>query len=172
MTPQEQAARAAELYTAFAEGKTLQTRDSDGSYYTWGGYNLPTIFTHEIKRWRIKPEKTPVDMFHLIYARIDCDFTNGDEVLPVVGALNAIYGGKYISDQGAEFDKCVPRENHWHSWGNSDTAALPDGFKIEIQEWDEGYSTARSEDVSWKEVVAFKIIKLEDGYCYPWEVDE
>ena len=125
--------------------------------------------------------KKPVDLSVVIRSGIDCEFGEAMTEAPatVVGALESIYpdvSRSYKKLNGGWWSYCAPRMAYWHPWRGGD-CPLPDGLKTEM-EFRSGAAatTTAPSDLQWDhiksggDIIAFRVIGLEEGYCWPWEI--
>lgn len=118
---------------------------------------------------KLEPELKPVDMSVLVNSGIDCVFWDwhGREYMDFlikIGKGDATFG----SSKGLE-PKCKPRMNYWFSAENfDDTFNLID--RLEKAGFVLGKSYLRLDDGDLH-LKAFKIKGLQDGCCWPWEVE-
>lgn len=127
--------------------------------------------------YRRKWNKKPVDLSVLIESGIDCEFSFDWKSKPSIGQLLKIDGNKYTSDVGHYYNYCLPRMNHWQSWQGGE-CPLPEGIVVEtIYREDSMPEKNVVTDLFWKhhseadDIIAFKVIGLADGYCWPWEIE-
>lgn len=136
--------------------------------------------------YRIEQTKKVVDLSVLIAPEgacgIDCEFWDtGTEEIIHIGKL--IAASNVYEMVGCVFQNCRPRMNHIHAWQGGE-CPLPFNTMVRIHYRDyvranESY-VKRAGDCYWEhrkephglDIIAFEVIGLADGYCYPWECDE
>lgn len=175
MTEQEQYLKMVELYQALLDGKKLDYLNIDGE---WVDRPNSTPSIEVIDCWRIRPELKPVDLSVLIKSGIDCEFWGTNYHTPLIGKLTDIdnLNTRYCKDNSDKgyWDRCQPRLNHWHNW-QGDDCPLPDGFMVQVIYRDGDRDTLESSRLHWthyssvEDIIAFKVLRLTEGYCYPWE---
>lgn len=176
-----------ELAQAIEDGKKFESLIPSavpGGAPCWVKYN-PMFSTISLVmsefgmgRIRIKPTKKPIDLAVLIQSGIDCEFWDGS-----IGVLSEIScGSQYHRRIGSTagytpYSTCKPRMGEfWYSWQGGE-CPLPEGLVIEIQTRNNGKYGAKvkpfnfrwNHDGSPSDVIAFKVIGLAEGYCWPWE---
>ena len=164
------------IYSALAEGKQLQQK-INGIWYDRESIEPPD--NSILDNWRVKPELKPVDLSVLIESGIDCEMTRStDESITVITKLDEIYDSHtYLSIENDVYGTCHPRHYHWHSWQGG-KCPLPKGFEVEVLLRNGNSMTRNLKSYQWShtgydtDIIAFKVIGLEDGYCYPWEREE
>lgn len=136
--------------------------------------------------YRIKTTKKPVDLSVLIDSGIDCVMgdTLDDKVIgPLTHIDKCSVDEPYWDDINTAWTYCRPRLNHIHAWQGGD-CPLPFNTMVRIHYRDyvranESY-VKRAGDCYWEhrkephglDIIAFEVVGLADGYCYPWECDE
>lgn len=167
----------AEVLIAIAEGKEAQYRHehTDGEWRTGGGALNP--ISCEDWEWRIKPAKKAVDLSVLIKSGIDCEFWSGNKSKNI-HKLMCISNKDYKAKGRKYYNKCRPRMDNWHSWQGGD-CPLPEGFIIDVTTRDNRILKGKEvQDLRWGfkklegDIIAFKVIGLAEGWCYPWQVEE
>ncbi len=138
----------------------------------------------ELEKWRIKPKK-PVDLSVLIDSSIDCEFwDDADQKFPVIGKLtelgNPCISYKYVDVDGMDYKYCRPRMNHVHAWQGGE-CPLPDGLRVKVFYQNPHIEPAIYEvgsyNLTWhwygteSDIIAFEVVGLVDGYCWPWEME-
>ena len=138
--------------------------------------------------YRIKATKKPVQLSVLIDSGIDCEFMNEHGTKVSIGKLVAFQDKpkQYMGDTGSimpiNAEHCRPRLNHIHAWQGGD-CPLPFNTMVRIHYRD--YVRANESYVKraglcyWEhrkephglDIIAFEVIGLADGYCYPWECE-
>lgn len=164
----------AELFSALSEGKSLQIkRGSSGEWEDTRDY--PVVYG-DISNWRVKPELKPVDLSVLIESGIDCEFW--DKIGAISTSIKTLTGidsslqYPYLNTAHS-YKYCQPRHDYWHVWLGGD-CPLPRGFVIDCM-LRNGNTYENAVDLSWEhagygsDIIAFKVLRLADGYCYPWE---
>lgn len=138
--------------------------------------------------WRLYGiPKRVVDLSVLVDSGIDCEFPplGYPDSWYLRGALANIDDGLYQSAlDGSICTRCRPRHNHWMAWIPHDHSEcpVPKGFKGDVMVRNGDVMTREGEDLaSWllwnkqhnmeKEIIAYRITGLADGWCYPWEVE-
>lgn len=137
-----------------------------------------------VEQWRIKPKK-PVDLSVLIDSSIDCEFwDDADQKFPVIGKLtelgNPCISYKYVDVDGMDYKYCRPRMNHVHAWQGGE-CPLPDGLRVKVFYQNPHIEPAIYEvgsyNLTWhwygteSDIIAFEVVGLVDGYCWPWEME-
>lgn len=173
----------------------LQTHVSIAGGFVYGDYEQikavqQAIFDSEelaeIKQ-KQKSALKPVDLSVLIKSGIDCEFSDagfkGECDRYPVGPLTHITEGtpnKYWINAGCFFTSCRPRKNHWHNWQGGE-CPLPEGLLVEVRRRDGSlYSSntvknvglrwlGKKDVISQYDIIAFHVIGLADGYCWPWQ---
>lgn len=137
--------------------------------------------------YRRKLTKKPVDLSVLIKSGIDCEFvysnaTNHRDRL-IIEKLTEItsndYATRYVNSNEKAHLYCKPRMNHWHYWDGGD-CPLPEGIKVSVKTLRCAAYDGDCLSFSWGRkiravdgnIIAFKVLGLADGYCWPWEVEE
>lgn len=172
MTEQEQYLKMVELYQALVDGKKLDYLDIDGD---WVDRPRSTPSIEEIDCWRVRPQLKPVDLSVLIESGIDCEFWE-EENKVWVGKLTEIMPCDYsvYKTESGFYNFCRPRMNHWHVWLGDD-CPLPEGFMVEVIYRDGDRDTLESSKLHWtcyssvEDIIAFKVLRLTEEYCYLWE---
>ena len=131
----------------------------------------------------IGKQKTPVDLSALIKSGIDCEvsdakFANAVNTYPIRTLVSI--GEKslrYFVNTAVEYRFCRPRMNHWHVWMGGD-CPLPEGLIVDVAL--RGGDALKEESphlLRWehhlddRDIIAFRVVGLEEGYCWPWEVE-
>lgn len=134
-----------------------------------------------------KNKRKSVDLSVLIDSGIDCEFGEANCYIKA-GLENIItYGDGKVAyqarDLGNRYSKCRPRMNHIHAWQGGE-CPLPEGFIVDVwyrdidDETDSDTGRGLATQMQWahehygNDIIAFEVIGLADGYCYPWECDE
>ncbi len=166
-----------ELLQAHAAGKTVQCLPSLGGPATCETEDdIARAWLDPGCGVGIKPTLTPVDLSVLIDSGIDCEFWDKGEERhehKAVWLLGKPTGIAYSAVSGMNYDYCRPRLDHWHSWGVNRT--LPSGLFVEVRRHaTPGALTPviTGEDPCPSDVYAVRILKVADGYCWPWGADE
>ena len=131
--------------------------------------------------YRIKPTKKPVDLSVLIDSGIDCEFSIFSNLFGKIDKLediNHFEKAKYASDEKL-WHQCRPRLNHIHAWQGGE-CPLPEGFMVKVwfRDGQDDVMEATKWGVHWRgdkdgdDIIAFEVVGLADGYCYPWQTDE
>jgi len=147
-------------------------------------YNLWMTDSYRAFQYRRKSTKKPVDLSVLIDSGIDCEFMNEHGTKVSIGKLVAFQDKpkQYMGDTGSMMplnaEHCRPRLNHIHAWQGGE-CPLPEGFMVKIYYCEGKYPEKLDEhkcrwDHSYKggDIIAFEVIGLADGYCYPWQTEE
>ena len=153
----------------------------------WRNMESTDIF-HSYYRYERKPTKKPVDLSVLIDSGIDCEFLNEHGTKVSIGKLVAFQDKpkQYMGDTGSitpiSAEHCRPRMNHIHAWQGGD-CPLPEGFIVklylrdgQVEKAGDCFLTSWTHDWPHKgcgmsDIIAFEVVGLADGYCYPWEVE-
>lgn len=128
-----------------------------------------------------------VDLSILAESGIDCEFFNDEDDDNHYRDINVGRIGYISKDREYPFLKnvcdiykhAIPRMNHWNFWQGGE-CPLPEGLMIELI-FRHGYKLNNNNDYSeiiWnhhgpihsdRDIIAFKVLGLSDGYCWPWE---
>ncbi len=139
-----------------------------------------TIAEFALQHAEDRPKLKPVDLSVLIESGIDCEFGE-EEKEWIPGKLHSmrtrspLYGERY-TDTWNKY--CRPRMNHVHAWTGGD-CPLPEGLVVSVhtrngilclrESYDTDYWGHRNNaDRKW-DIIAFEVIGLADGWCWPWE---
>lgn len=126
---------------------------------------------------RIKPKLKPVDLSVLIESGIDCEFSSHEFRDPSIGKLSGVaitHYQRYRSNGPVSgYDHCRPRMNHIHAWQGGE-CPVPEGLIIGIYSTFGGIRAEQQvvvgqNSIDWHSVVAFEVLGLADGYCWPWD---
>ena len=140
--------------------------------------------TDDLQFWRVAPPppKKVIDL-SVLMSGIDCEFWDESSRLKSVGKLT--HADKldccYCLNQGEEFHYCQPRMNHWHNWQGGE-CPLPVGFVFEVifrgGEVEHAIKRTTVFDWNWShdctaldDIISFRVLRVADGYCMPWEVE-
>ena len=177
----------ADFYQKVADGGEAEFRANCTNKQWFSSSGSPCLSSVR-QNWRIKPTKKVIDLSVLIDSQIDCEFSDCDfKQYTSVGRLSSIFGGQtlpfVLSDDvgynNAKFEQCRPRMNHIHAWQGG-ACPLPEGFRVKVWLRDGGQKPMEtivnyltwSHDVShWRDIIAFEVLGLADGYVMPWEQD-
>ena len=133
--------------------------------------------------YRRKPLKEPVDLSVLIESGIDCEFWDDGSTLKWIGKLEQIFVGStepYCNEIDC-YDYCRPRMNHIHAWQGG-ICPLPKGVIVKV--WFRQRNDTDNTDIGpvsnyrwsnmnvYSDIIQFKVIGLEDNYCWPWELEK
>ena len=179
MSIEEKAQKLAEMYQKVADGGQLE-------FKSFGGWvevdtNGPAIESN-LDDWRIKSEKKVVDLSVLADSDVDCEFWDyrGDTTL--IDKLRNLVGENtdFYEDNtdGAVWKYCRPRMNHVHAWQGGSECPLPEGFKVKLYFRQDVLPIDNYYKVSWEhwsaanDIIAFEVLGLADGWCYPWEQEK
>ena len=164
---------------AYEDGKQIEYKSNVNGWVSVENPNWDWVN----RIYRIKPTKKPVQLSVLIDSGIDCEFSDdGFDHIDLAKLVELFddkgpYNYQAIMNDGLRpnFKHCRPRMNHIHAWQGG-ICKLPKGVEVKVQlrsgEW-----VKESEGV-WKhlgvtyDIIAFEVIGLADGYCYPWQIDE
>tara|TARA_R110002153_G_scaffold174171_1_gene327345 strand:- start:166 stop:711 length:546 start_codon:yes stop_codon:yes gene_type:complete len=131
--------------------------------------------------WRIKPTKKVIDLSVLIDSQIDCEFKDDNEAGIFISKLSRqgdpSMNYRYYDGDGDTWESCQPRMNHIHAWQGGE-CPLPEGFRVQVW-WRGGLFEVRQGDLfqwgiqknSSRDIIAFEVLGLADGYVMPWEQD-
>lgn len=131
---------------------------------------------------QLKPKLKPVDMSVFIGSGIDCEFSN-NLVEFAIAYLKKIKEPNYpYVFRNAGWTYCKPRMDYWFSPLNFIDAGLIigelrlAGFKVDVEYYYKDVVHASgnwgaSGGVEPAGILSFKISGLQDGYCWPWEVE-
>ena len=131
-----------------------------------------------------KPTKKVIDLSVLIDG-IDCEFWDANEagifISKVIKQSKRISLGtreyRYYDVDGDTWDRCQPRMNHIHAWQGGE-CPLPEGFEVKV--WLRGDTFPKIcvrldwvlQKHSSKDIIAFEVLGVADGYVMPWEQDD
>lgn len=128
------------------------------------------------------PKLKPIDLKVLMENRVECQFYDADGYSTVIGQIASIkqeceieYGSGPLKftevecDNGMTYPKCKPRMGHIYSAVGFDEYPLPNGFTVKFY-YRHGEPSFLTSSKDWSEVIAFEIIGLASGYCWPWVV--
>jgi hypothetical protein len=130
-----------------------------------------------------KPMLKPVDLSVLIVSGIDCEFSTNINFTPgtiMVNKLESFSPETRYVHSGWNAPYCRPRMTPFiHASPNGfDSCPLPEGLKIKIYFRDGKASTVyilRDHRTfrfdSDHDIIAFEVLGLADGFCWPWEGD-
>jgi hypothetical protein len=179
-TTQEIAQEIADFYQKVADGGEVQLRSATSKGSVWsldaGG---PRIHS-DTRDWRIKPKKKVIDLSVLIDSGIDCEFKDsGGKKWRISKAYKGIYQESlYGTKEGDFFEQCKPRMNHIHAWQGGE-CPLPEGFIVLaiFRNADNKEGLASDFGDLWylnaarndKDIIAFEVLGVADGYVMPWE---
>lgn len=172
------------LYQSIHQGDEWQYKHAPG---TWG--EIPAgLYPHlhsDLDYYRRKPIPIPISYTNLVESSIDCEFWDVPEQPALIAPLSSINHknptGSYRPERrNCYFKRCRPRMDHWHSWrGESDSCPIPEGFIVryelrngmsrmndKIYRTDQWDHSGKNEG---QDVIAFKIERKRDDYCWPWE---
>jgi len=186
MNTKEKAKWLSEFYAQVAEGGEAQILVRDKWLDMWGGQcgpKYPDWFNCNPDQWRIKPKLIPVDLSVLTKSGIDCEFWNVHcDIIMSIGSLATINRtDEYLMANNSgglkPFDRCRPRMNHIHAWMGG-KRSLPNGLQVKV--YRKGVMGGIIDNVGdsivgWNhssnsdDIIAFEVIGLADGYCWPWE---
>lgn len=177
----DRAQKLADFYQAVADGKTLQHKRSASiaEEMTWQDVTHGPIATSCLEFWRVKPELKPIDLSVLIKSGIDCEFsesnTTGVRYIGKLCSAGADYSRALTNNRFDTWACCRPRMNHLHAWAGGN-CPLPEGLEVEVTFRDRSPITARTgPEFRWDhrgtsyDIIAFEVLGLQDGYCWPWE---
>lgn len=182
----------ADFYQQVADGGEMEL---EGGYGIGRVTNLngPNMYSLTNK-WRIKPKKKVVDMSVLIDSGIDCEFSNNGSTWGAGKLVNIdtptpieredppkeyLYLKDYIGLHNRPYRYCRLRMNHVHAWQGGE-CPLPEGVLVKVWYRRMGFAHISSSDYidDWRHdgdydtnIIAFEVIGLADGYCWPWEVE-
>lgn len=150
------------------------------------GMSCPGL-TSNPEHWQLCDiPKKPVDLAVLTVSRIDCEFSTDASDWQAMGRLLNWF---VAADQSPGyslgekiFKYCRPRMGHWHSWAGG-VCPLPKGVMVDVRHRSGDFSRNRSADsFGWhyrasdgisdgRDIIAFKVIGLSGGYCWPWALE-
>ena len=119
----------------------------------WGDLEGEILATQQTKK--------PVDMSVLVDSGVLCVFSDSHN-LKLKGFLLQISHETYALDNFTTWKYCRPLYGHWHSAKNFGDV---EGFIAKLV--DAGFCVGT--DKCYGVTEHFRIIGLQDGYCYPWE---
>ena len=167
----------AHLKKAWDDGKGIRCGGeyhykSDGWQWNWN--QSPGLY-------EIEPEPKIIDLSVLIESGIDCEFSDDGESWGI-GTLDKNYqSGLYLYQDVNNFSwrYCRPRMNHPHHWEGG-ACPLPEGFKIELTFRNGEKIVVNNEYfiprwAHWNtdgDIIAFRVLKIADGWKMPWEVKD
>lgn len=180
-----------QIMQAYEDGKQIEAKllsDPD-----WYSVEKP-LWDWDSFVYRIKTTKKPVDLSVLIGSGIDCEFSvatnfhyektlDGGMIATRIAKLASItQNNRFHCANGIHSPYCRPRMNHIHAWQGGE-CPLPEGFVVKPYYRDPNVDPIAKEAgvLRWRrdhrakecyDIIAFEVIGLADGYCYPWECDE
>ena len=128
-----------------------------------------------------KPTKKTIDLSVLIDSQIDCEFSEG--ISWFFSTLKHHSNGVYMDVTSSVWDKCKPRMNHKHAWQGGE-CPLPEGFEVKVWYRDDSRCTDTLlnsgvyTNTGWvhrnngRDIIAFEVLGVADGYVMPWEVSD
>ena len=139
--------------------------------------NIQPDLAHWYAEWH-KTAKKVIDLSVLIDSQIDCEFKDkGAKNWHVSKACKGLYQESlYGTEPGDFFEQCKPRMNHIHAWQGGE-CPLPEGFEVKV--WLRGDTFPKIcvrldwvlQKNSSKDIIAFEVLGVADGYVMPWEQD-
>ena len=116
---------------------------------------------------KLEPELKPVDMSALVNSGIDCVFSDTD-----IGELSGIEPSCYYAYEnarnGSRHSTAKPRMKYWFSAENFEN---PEGLVEKLERSGFGVSKKLYGTMRDLKLQSFMIKGLQDGYCWPWEVE-
>mgnify|MGYP003660639748 CR=1 FL=1 len=171
----------ADFYQKVADGGESQTKiDGEFSNLFVGGPSLGS--RKEV--YRIKPTKKVIDLSVLIGSEVLCVFFDPSTPSSTTGKLKEVRGSAYVSNNinssgRPEYARaCKPLLNHKHAWqGNK--CPLPEGFMVKVwfRDNDVAPEVGEASEYCWascnaeRDIIAFEVLGVVDGYAMPWEQD-
>lgn len=139
----------------------------------------------DLSLWRVAkpPAKKIIDLSVCIESDIDMEFSDVSIFWKInkLIDINSKADRKYIDDCSNAYHLCRVRGNHWHSWGGG-KCPLPEGLKVHVQIRKGGVIPFDSTcNVNWKyhdelmtdyDVIAFRVLGVDDGWRYEWQKDD
>ena len=137
-----------------------------------------------LNKQRIKPAKKVIDLSVLIDSQIDCEFRDDIGERTTIGKLLGITNADldlypYTTGNSADkhYGQCQPRIHHIHAWQGGE-CPLPEGFEVKV--WLRGDTLPKIcvrldwvlQKHSSKDIIAFEVIGIANGYVMPWEQDK
>ena len=180
-----------ELCQAAVDGKQIQFKERVLED-CWVDVPISEALTSHInghKQWefRTKPELEPVDLSVLIESGIDCEFSDyrATKTIPIIRKLARIRKGAgdeapYVDQAVIRWNYCKPRMNHIHAWQGGE-CPLPDGVEVKVTFREGTHRRGRATtDFNWSystggsdgEIIAFEVLGLMPGHCWPWQVEK
>ena len=130
-----------------------------------------------------KPTKKVIDLSVLIETGIDVELGDFQGVFFLGGHLTHIIekGSSSMynaSDSTNAHSYARPRMNHKHAWFFGD-CPLPDGFMVKVwfRDNDVAPEVGEASEYCWascnaeRDIIAFEVLGIADGYAMPWEKD-
>ena len=168
----------AAIYASLAAGDEWQQLIGD----VWFPLSTTPNMDSDLSWWRKKPEDKPIDLQPLIHSEIDCEFSDSVEELNIDPAISKLKGFpfegdyKYKSDHESRYRYCRPRMYNWHFLHNAKKAPIPHGLLVEFITRDgKEHDRVEAHKLNWVtsnqvyDIIAFKIVGVAEGYCWPWE---
>ena len=181
------AAQLVEFYQKVADGGVMSLKKGfdDEPQNNYVGPNM----TSPVEYWRIKPVKKIIDVAHFIKSGIDMEFSEDDNFHTTVTRISTLKKtdkgpSYYATNSPNQYLYCRPRMNHkmFHDGG---ACPIPEGFEVKLYFRDgEILTTVKYKDArQWldflwylceegKYIIGYKILRLADGWAYPWECEE
>ena len=169
-----------DFYQKVADGDEAEFR-VDCTNKLWFGTCARPNLSSARQNWRIKPAKKVIDLSVLIDSQIDCEFRDDIGERTTIGKLLGITNADldlypYTTGNSADkhYGQCQPRIHHIHAWQGGE-CPLPEGFEVKV--WLRGDTLPKIcvrldwvlQKHSSKDIIAFEVIGIADGYLMPWE---
>jgi len=170
------AAQLVEFYQEVADGGVMSLKKgfSDEPQNNYVGPNM----TSPVEYWSIKPAKKIIDMAHFIESGIDMEFwddaSDSYTNISILDSINVGLNYAFVS-KISRYKHCRPRMNHkmFHGGG---ACLLPEGFRVKVWFREGNACIAECEKFRWEhrnlmtDIIGYEILRLADGWAYPWEV--
>jgi hypothetical protein len=173
-----------EVIKAWLDGTKVQYKSVSGEL--WHSlHGIDAIWAEE-NEYRIKPRLTPVGLSSMVGSVVDCEFSDVDFGLPGKNAVASLEGINHArvnpyAMHGSTWAHCRPRMDHWMVWDGSTILPrpVPIGFLVhwELRNGEVTSTPHRVQHREWShsaerdaQIIAFKVVGLAPGYCYPWEL--
>lgn len=151
--------------------------------------DVKELFAFALQHAKERPQLKPVDLSVLIQSGIDVEGSEGDRWYLYDHAVKSPKGETHYTlvdscDRETVWEQCRPRMNHIHAWQGG-RCPLPKGLSVKVvlrggsalrgaaptHRWvwahasniRAGYARASAD------IIAFEVLGLADGYCWPWE---
>lgn len=130
----------------------------------------PTLDTTDdcLQYFKVNEKKKKIDLYNACRAKLDCVNTKDKHPTYIYKICHPL-----IENEPLYMNNTKIKENHWHHWLSGE-CPLPEGLVISIIYRDgtvinnitEYLSLRWSTNIHFKDVIAFKVIRLADGWEY------